>query len=297
MQKKSTTKLQLSLIAIAIVVMVIAWTGFSNDNRFIITFVNVGQGDGALVSTPGGRHILIDAGPQESKNNIGSTMLDYITMNSIGKVDIIIMSHFHDDHVGALQGILSVAGTELILMPTPLSEVERTIASEIAGYAPATTMVRYMKEGESVELGENISISAVFQQQTSDENDKSLINILKYYDSKILFTGDITTNTEALILEKVPKKDLDCDIIKVAHHGSKYASSEEFYQAVTPQYAVISVGKNSYGHPTDEALNRIDRYSDEILRTDELGSISFVIDKNGIKRESSDNWWNKIFSF
>lgn len=116
--------------------------------------------------------------------------------------------------------------------------------------------------------------------ESSDTNDSCPIIRLEYLETSFLFTGDISTDIEEKLLTNY-YENIDCDIIKIAHHGSKYSSSLEFLQAVSPEYAVISCGKNSYGHPTDTVINNIIEVGSSVLRTDLQGNILFsVVEQN-----------------
>jgi len=285
-----SNKLAISVAILSLLVVVTMWISILTPHEFSLTFVDVGQGDGALLKTAGGRHVLIDAGPMKGKKSTDSKMLDYILSHNIDRIDVVIISHFHDDHYGGIIGIIDTMPVELLLMPQPLSEAERTVAGEITANLPVDSKVVYMKMGEHLDIGEDVKIEALYQKGVSDENEKSLVNMVTCYEVKTVFTGDIGATTESGIVQNLPSEILDADIVKVAHHGSKYSSSTEFYEQTTPQYAVISVGSNTYGHPTSEAMDRISSFA-QVIRTDESGSVKFRFDKNGIVGTPNEIPW------
>lgn len=295
LNNRRINKLQISVIVISLAVMISVWGSFLYRGTFNVTFVNVGQGDGAVIQTPGGRHILVDAGPAKRDNIEESLMLEYLFNNGISKADIVVLSHYHDDHYGGLVGILNTLQTELVLLPEPLDDYEYDVACFLMDNLSESTHVAYMEMGESVQLGENITIEALYRKPNKDENERTLVATVRYFNTGILFTGDIAIETESDLLATVPPDKLRADILKVAHHGSKYSSSSAFYDAIDPSFAVISVGKNNYGHPTQDALDRVSTTA-EIFRTDEVGSARFIISPDGIEKtpNQADSWLQSI---
>ena len=137
----------------------------------------------------------------------------------------------------------------------------------------------------SLAFGDNLIIQALFiREDTMDENERGIVNMVIYHDTRIMFTADIGFETEHMMIEQLPLQYLRADILKVAHHGSRFSSSSEFMQAVSPSYAVISVGaRNMFGHPTQAAMDNILATGARIMRTDEYGHIRFVLDETGIR--------------
>ena len=275
--------IRMSILVLVFVTVVSTAQSIYYRDRARIDFVSVGQGDGTLITTPGGRHILIDAGSYFNNNPEKSIMSDYLLKNGVWSLDIVIVSHYHADHYGGLLGILQKYNTKIVFLPLPQTKEELDISNQLAqSLKNRSTKIFFMKVDESVELGENIDLSLLYYDTSSrDTNDRSLIIAFRCYDTKVLFTGDITFWAEDNILRDVNKPRLRCDIIKVAHHGSKYSSSDEFYEASAPSYSVVQVGNNMYGHPADETLVRIGAAS-EVYRTDENGTITFYINREGI---------------
>ena len=273
-----------SIIVVVFITICAVWIEIPNRGCGTVDFADIGQGDGALITTSGGRRILIDAGPRSVSNPTESAMKKYLIQRGISKIDVIVLSHYHDDHYGGIIGIAKEFTPELILLPKPINEENQKVADEIAAQISKETVIIYMKMGESFELGNEVNAEAIFRStESSDENDRTLVLAVKCKNTKFLFTGDMTMKGEEKILQEISADKLKANVVKVAHHGSKYSSSTEFYEVASPEYAVICVGKNMYGHPTQEALDRISQTS-QIMRTDKQGAIEFVIDDSGIKK-------------
>jgi len=143
------------------------------------------------------------------------------------------------------------------------------------------------EQGQEIKAGD-LKIDTLFpfkslegQRLTASANDTCVVNKLIYGKDSFLFTGDITSDTEKKLVDS--GEDIASDVLKVAHHGSKYSSSDLFLQAVSPKIAIIEVGKNSYGHPTPETLQRLENFGIKMFRTDKDGDVEFVSDGNSIK--------------
>lgn len=246
-----------------------------------VEFVDVGQADCTFVRTVGGRNILIDTGRYSKTGS--SDIARFLTKKGVRKLDVVIISHYHDDHYGGLLDLIGKKNISLLLMPLPSIREEEILLSYIASNVSDDTKIKFFKTGESLDIGDNISITPVFANDESDDaNDRGLILMLQCFDRRFLFTGDITSEAEEKILSLHNDESLDADVLKIAHHGSKYSSSEEFCKAVSPEYSVISVGNNSYGHPSGDVLARLSEFS-EVLRTDNNGNITFYIEENSFK--------------
>lgn len=140
--------------------------------------------------------------------------------------------------------------------------------------------VEFAEAGDEYRLGEIAAAALSPSYEHDTDNDNSLVLRLEVFGKKMLFTGDISDEVERELLSL--GAELDCDILKVAHHGSRHSSSDEFLSAVSAEYAVVSVGDNSYGLPSLEALNRIEQSGARVLRTDRLGSVSFTLTESEI---------------
>ncbi len=240
-----------------------------------ILFVNVGQGDAALVVTEAG-NILIDAGTAGEAPTLYHTIAQYGTALSC-----LIITHPHDDHMGGAPYILERMDVETVFLPLDSAQTgiyEKFLASVEA-------------EGCKVEIGEADKSFALGGAEitflmpytdTKDENENSAVLRLQYGDVSALFTGDAGAQSERLQLARYgenPGGALDADILKIGHHGSDGSSLLSYLHAVSPDYAIISCGvNNSYGHPDPDVLDRLAEIGASVYRTDEDGTVSLTTD-------------------
>ena len=256
-------------------------------NDFKVHYIDVGQGDCSLVEADG-KFMLIDAG----ENGHERQVINYLRSAGVQKLDYVIATHQHSDHIGGLPEVLDEFAVDNIIMPrlteaqTPtnstykafLKAVKNSGAKVIASKADA---VYTLGSGSFVLLGPVTN-------DAEDINNMSVFVKVTYGENSFLFTGDGETEEEMEILDT--GADLNCDVLHAGHHGSYTSSSKEFLDVATPEICVISCGAdNDYGHPHDAALKRIKKYTDEIYRTDICGSI--VIQSDG--RELSVSYENQ----
>ena len=246
-----------------------------------VVFADVGQGDCCLIMTPSST-CLIDAGTYSEGASTVNDLLDYYGIN---KVDVCLMSHWDVDHAGGIAALAEKGRVGTILtayVPSPdISDKDVNEFFESLGYSESLqysylSCIELVSTGDVISLSDSVYLEVLYPTSASGGgNEDSVVAMLRINaleETSILFTGDIGTNTESLILET--GIDIDCDILKVAHHGSKYSSCEDFIAAASPDIAVISVGKhNFYGHPTPETLSRLESYGCEVFRTDEEGAV------------------------
>ncbi|MFZ0533281.1 MAG: MBL fold metallo-hydrolase [Anaerolineales bacterium] len=240
-----------------------------------IAFIDVGEGDSALIQNSDGYSILLDGG-QVSE---GPTVLAYLRNNGVYTLNAMIASHADSDHIG---GLISV-----------LEATDITIDSVIYNGYPGNTqtwndfVMAVTNEGLGLETAQfpgELSwgsttayiLNPVSGLENPDTNDASLVMLLDHSDIEYLFTGDIDSTVESEILAR--GTPIAADILKVAHHGSNYSTSVEFLNAVQPIDSVISVGDNPYGHPGAETLARLVARGSNIWRTDLNGTILVVAD-------------------
>lgn len=258
-----------SLILINILLYIFSFS--SPDLRVI--FFDVGQGDSIFIETPNKHQILIDGGP--SSSNIANKLSSFMPFWD-KTIDLIILTHLESDHVSGLFEVLDNYIVENILWSGEYKESEKSkiwkemIEKENANIYISNSLDQIILNDVYLKI---IKVNG----EITNTNDSSVITKLSYRDNSFLFTGDISSKVEKEIISQ----DIQSDIIKIPHHGSKYSSSEEFIKKVSPLLAVIQVGKNSYGHPTDEVLTRLSNFGIKVLRNDLDGDIQIV--SNGIK--------------
>lgn len=251
-----------------------------------VRFFDVGQGDSALIESKDGAQILIDGGPNgRILSHLGEAM-----PFGDDSIDAIIISHPHADHIAGLIEVIKKYEIGMIIdsgvsYDTPeINELRNLIHEKriksIVIASPATlsfadaAMIRFLYPD-----------SPYVEKTTKDVNETSLVALLEYGNPstalgtrKILFTGDAGKVTEARLAQSGALEDID--VLKVGHQGSKFSSTNNFLNKILPEYAVISVGKNSYGHPHPDALSRLASVGAKIFRTDIHGTITLEI-RNG----------------
>jgi len=241
-----------------------------------VTFIDVGQGDAAWIRTPDGWDILIDGG----KESEGPDLLSYLQSHGVTEVEVLVLSHPHADHVGGFITILNNmdVAEALLNCQSPDTPTYQEFETLLVAKEVITTCVR---DGHNFTWG-GVSAAAVNPPEplmsgtASDANNNSVVLRITYGSIDFLFTGDVQSEAEAGILDR--GRIVEAEILKVAHHGSKYSSTAPFLTAVGPETAVISVGPNSYGHPTTEALQRLSDAGATIYRTDLHGTIVITTD-------------------
>ncbi len=266
------------IVVIVITLLLSCMISVSDFDRADIVMVDVGQGDclhlkfrryaeigntGMKIRVPGTNEILIDGGGSETHNIGKNTLKPYLLKNGIRKVDMALATHLHTDHY---KGIEELAEENMV----------RQVMTE-----GKTGDVIYVSKpppsGDDSETADRIEIIWPDERDpnSEDENKNSLIFKVYIQGITMLVTGDLGEEGEHALVERYQGTDvLDCDVLKVCHHGSKYSSSAEFIEAVSPVVALIGVGKNNtYGHPSDEAIERLEACGARVFRTDQDGAI------------------------
>lgn len=253
-----------------------------------------GQGDCTIIRTKYNKSILIDSGEGNSdKYDYGkSTVLPYLLSHNISKIDYLILSHFDSDHVGGAFYILENLKIENIVIGFQAEKYDNCVEFiKIAKEKNINVIV--LRSRDILHVDKETYFEAIFPdiKNTISENkinNNSLVLKLIYKKFSMLFTGDIEELAERVIL-KSNENNLKSTVLKVAHHGSKTSSTEEFIEKVKPKIAVIGVGnRNNFGHPNQEVLDRLKKYNIQIFRTDENGEISISTDGYKIRCNSTD---------
>ena len=240
--------------------------------------IDVGQGDSCLIITPNNKKVLIDGGEGEPE-----VLLSYLLDRKIKTLDYIMISHFDSDHCNGLIEVIKNLKVKNILISKQayFCDEYKNIANIINSKKIKATFV---KQGDRLKIDKNVKLEILYpakELEHDDLNNNSIVAKLTYNSFSILFTGDIEKSEQDLI-GKYELKELESDILKIAHHGSKTSSSKEFLEVVKPKIALIGVGKNNmFGHPNNGVLERLENINCKIYRTDQMGEIEIRINKKG----------------
>ena len=298
MKNLAKNKKLIYIIIILVISLVSAILGLENYDKFFegdspfettetaetqselleVHYIDVGQGDCILIICDG-ETMLIDAG----ENGNEAKVLDYLRVKNIQKLDYIIASHQHTDHIGGLPEVLDEIGTDNIIMPRLTKEqtpTNSTYTAFLNSIKNSGAKVIASEVGATYTLGSaTFEILGPVTNKVEDINSMSVIVKLTYGENTFLFTGDAEKDEERSVI--ATGADLDCDVLKVGHHGSGTSSCTDFLKAVTPEICVIQVGAdNDYGHPHENIIERLMKYADDVYRTDLCGDI--VITSDGI---------------
>jgi len=252
----------------------------------MVDFFDVGQGDAIFIETPQRYQILIDGGPDNVVlEKLGERMLFWDRT-----IDLVILTHPEYDHMAGLIEVLktyevkNILWTGIVRDTAEYGEWKRLIGEEDARLIIAQKSLRIHLDNSYID------VLAPFEnlegQEMKDSNNTSIVTRLVFGEKSFLFAGDIEKSMEKKLIES--GAEIDSDVLKVAHHGSKTSSIPEFVEKVSPEVAVISVGKeNKYGHPHEETLDTLGKYGIDILRTDLNGDIKIISSKAAMKILSS----------
>ncbi|MCS7151682.1 MAG: MBL fold metallo-hydrolase [Endomicrobia bacterium] len=253
-----------------------------------IYFLDVGQSDSVFIITPNGKTMLYDAGDKDEFFDYGEKICKFLWQINIRKIDIVVISHPHKDHIGGLNTVLANFTVGKFYdpgFPYPSSiymELLQNIYNNGIKYILA-------REGTKIELDPRIEILILYPPKNlvfEDPNNNSVVIRIKYNKIAVMLTGDIEKDAEYEILNiyKRRKELLEANILKVAHHGSATSTTEIFLDTVMPEVAVISCGLNNrFGHPHPSVIKRLKNYGVEIYRTDRDGTIEVIIDGEDYK--------------
>jgi len=251
---------------VVIVLLLSIWIYFEwPDNKLHAVFCDVGQGDAALIVL-GRFQALVDTGAYEDK--VLQCLADHVPFWD-RQIELVFLSHADKDHVGALEGIK-----------------KHYKIGNVISKAKENDLIRYGTLYFEILKGSQNNV-LVPMSGSSESNESSIVMRMAFGKLSVLFTGDIDMENElALIASGVLRQT---EVLKVSHHGSKFASGSEFLEKVMPKYAIVSVGKkNSYGHPSSDTLMRLDTVKTKVLRTDLIGEIEFVSDGSRLVGVSAD---------
>lgn len=251
-----------------------------DSNKLAVHYIDVGQGDSILIQLHG-KNMLIDAGPTDSRNKL----IKYLKKLKISKLDYVVETHPHEDHIGGMSKVLSTFTIGSFYAPRVTTQT-KSFEDMVRALDKKNLKIHVVKPGMSFDFGgkANCTVLAPNSEKYTDLNNYSTVIKFNYGNNKFLFTGDAQKLSEDEMIKK--DYDLSCDVLKVGHHGSRSSTSDEFLKLVTPKIAVISCGKgNDYGHPHKPTLDKLKNINVIIYRTDIDGTITLVSDGNKITKE------------
>lgn len=246
------------IICVVLIILLILTAFLDYPKEFTIYFVDVGQGDCTLIRTKSNKTILIDGGGSENYDIGKNILLPYLLDRRITKIDYMLISHFDSDHCLSLLEVVKKLNVRNIIISKQF-EISENYKRFLQ--LAKNTNITYVKAGVQIKVDKDTNIRILWpvDNYITDNilNNNSVVAKVEYRDKSILFTGDIEEKAENKIVSMY-KEQLKSDILKVAHHGSKSSSTEQFLQAVKPKIALIGVGeKNTFGHPNIGVIERL----------------------------------------
>ena len=244
-----------------------------------VSVIDVGQGDSILLQLPGGQTMLVDGGTRPA----GPKVVAYLRQCGVKRIDYLIATHPHEDHIGGLLDVLPAFAIGKVFMPNVTTNTS-AFAHLLQGLKNKGLTVTTARAG--LTLFQQGSLQVVFLTPSGtkydDLNNWSAVTRVQYGKVAFLLTGDAQAKSEQEMLAS--GADLQADVLKVGHHGSSSSTTPAFLKKVAPRYAAISVGAgNDYGHPHQVTLNKLAQAGIQIFRTDQDGTVVFTTDGNQIR--------------
>ncbi len=290
MERRAKIKLLvLAVLLFACLISVLALNREDRGGKLKVAFLNIGQGDAILIEAPSGNQILVDGGPGRSVLRELGKVLPFYDRS----IDVVLATHPDADHIGGLPDVLSKYKVDLYIESGANHDTKlfAGLNSKIENLNQANSKKRIEKlearKGMIVDLGSGAKLEILFpaiDPSEMESNGASIVARLVYGENEFLLTGDSPIAIENYLVNYVGPEYLESDVLKAGHHGSRTSTSAAFVSAVSPEFVVISAGKeNKYGHPHQEVLDILNNFGTKILRTDLNGRIIF--ESNGVNLE------------
>lgn len=280
------------IFSIAVIILIYiaahyANSAFNTDNisleeygTLIVRYIDVGQGDCELITFPDGKNMLIDAGTTAAEK----TLPQYLKSVGVNKIDYLIGTHPHEDHIGGMDAVINSFDIGEIYMPKATTTT-KTYKDVLLAVKNKGLTINTAVGGKVIIDDKNVKaeLLAPNSEKYDGLNNYSAVLKIRYGNKTFMFTGDAEKLSEKEIIDKFGTSILKSDVLKVGHHGSSTSSSDSFFKAVSPEFAVISCGKdNEYGHPHKETLNLLEKNNVKIYRTDINGTVTAISDGDNI---------------
>src|SRR5665648_845920 len=272
-----------------LLIFIFLWSPWKAQSDLEVVVIDVGQGDAVLIRTPKNHAILLDAGPRTERFDAGERIiLPYLLQRRIGHLDALLITHEDRDHVGGARAVLANIPTDWVGVPEVgdrlgNEEWQDGLPFEIINQSQK---LRILQAGDRIELDSGawldvLGPSEVLKGTRSDSNNNALVLKLNYMGQSVLLSADMEQEEMEEIYET--GADIENTIFKVPHHGSRFSLDRHFLDGINPQAVCISVGKNTFGHPTPEVLQYWEERHIPVYRTDEQGTIQFRLSQRGVE--------------
>ncbi len=255
----------------------LAWMAYDMpEKKLTVAFLDIGQGDSIFIQSPTGRQVLIDGGIDRDVLAQLASVMPFFDRS----IDVVIATHPDKDHIGGLPYVFEQYDIDVVLDPgLEAASDSYSFYADVLSSEP-DAMYYEARRGQVIDLGGGAYLRILYPDKDMDgaeTNSASIVAQLVYGETEVMLTGDAPDETEIHLVSI--ESHLTSDILKAGHHGSKTSTSQEFLNAVDPDYTIISAGKdNSYGHPHEEVVARLVTASTTILTTFEVGTIVFESD-------------------
>jgi competence protein ComEC len=252
-----------------------------DPNIMFVHYIDVGQGDSILIQV-NNKNLLIDSGPKSDEKKLSN----YLSSLHLAKLDYIIATHPHDDHIGNMAEVIKKYDVSKFYAPK-VESTTKTFEKMVDALKDKNLKINVIKKGtNSIDLGENTKVTVFSPSKDSyeDLNNYSPVIKIEYGNTSFLFTGDAQADVEKDILSA--NEDIRADVLKIGHHGSSTSTSMNFLSKVNPSISVISVGKdNIYNHPNENTIKHLNEKNITIYRTDQDGTILLCSDGSKITKK------------
>ena len=274
LRPRARRKYAVATVLAAMSLAVTVWLGAPHYTRSGLDayVLDVGQGESVLLSS-GGQFALVDCGSRNSWYDAGGIAADHLATMGCGTLDYLILTHYDYDHVSGVTELLARTRVDTLLLPDVADDAGMRLQVELAARDHGAD-IRYVRTETALPLGRS-SLTIYPPGDVKGDNEQCLAILCTYGDYDLLITGDMNMAAERQLIAEHGLPDIEA--LVVGHHGSKSSTSEELLEAVTPEVGIISVGDNSYGHPTEDALRRLVLADVDICRTDKQGTVHLSV--------------------